>query len=466
MEEKYTNYINIYISDDNMNGDIFLAVPPEPDFYVADEVIEYVKDHKIVEGINRDVIEEAINTSHYCEFIPFAQGKPATEAGDGFFEFMFNTNPSKKPKLKEDGSVDYYNLNLVEVVEKDTVIAVYHEKRDGIDGYNLQGTVIKAKQGRDLPPLRGSGFYVSDDGKKYYAEQDGKVELSMGRLIVTGMYTVSGSVDLSTGNIDFRGDLYITGNVIREMTVKATGNITIDGLVEAAHIEAGKGILIKGGILGGGKAVIKAGDNIYAMFIENSYVQSNNCVQADSIVNSNVTAYSDINVFGKTSCIIGGIIKANRYIKTKVIGSDKGIKTSLEVGVSNQCRMERKTCRDRIEYLEESISKMERVMASLAKAGKDKTEVYIQATRSKIELSAELYRLRSIIDELDKRIEIGKHAKIIAEKRIYPGSKICIDGRSYGVIEEFESIVFYRKEEKIVSKKYIEVDDREKAKNK
>ena len=44
----------------------------------------------------------------------------------------------------------------------------------------------------------------------------------------------------NTGNIDYQGDVHIHGDVRGTFTVKATGNITIDGLVEAAYIPGEK----------------------------------------------------------------------------------------------------------------------------------------------------------------------------------------------------------------------------------
>ena len=453
MKEKYEGYINVFISADEMSADIFFVSAPESGFYDVDEIVRYVNMQGIKEGIDREVIESSLVESKYGEFIPFASGILPTEPKDGYFEFYFNTKPSKNPKTKEDGSVDYYNLNLVEVVGEGQVLAEYNLKEDGTDGITVKGKILPAKKAKDMPPLRGKGFTISEDGKIYYAEHDGKVDLNLGHLNVSDIYMISGDVDLSTGNINFRGDLHISGNITSEMQVKATGNITVDGLVEAANIETGKGLLVKGGILGGGKAQIKAGDNVYAQFIENAVVESNNCVQADSIINSKIIAYQDINVFGKTSCIIGGYIKANRCIRTKIIGSDKGVTTSLEVGINIDCMIERKRTEENLTKLEQDLEKVEKLIDNISKAGKEKSDVFLQATRTKIELTAEVFRLRSLLNELTRQMEVGKDAEIIAEDKVFAGVNVIIDGVRHNVVEDYETIKFFRKGPKIVSKK-------------
>ena len=203
---------------------------------------------------------------------------------------------------------------------------------------------------------------VSQDRIEYYAAFDGKVEVSNGVLTVLKISTIPGDVDLSVGNLDVKGDLEILGNVRAGMIVKAKGNITVKGLVEAAEIEAGKDVLIKGGVLGGGKARIQGGGNVYAQFIENAAIKCGNCVQADSIVNSIVEAYNDVNIFGKTSAIIGGMITANRVIRTKYIGSSAQVLTRLHVGIEASTLAEIQQKELRFAENEKELDKIEKAM--------------------------------------------------------------------------------------------------------
>lgn len=455
----YAEYVSINVDNDEMSADIFLVRPPSSDFYNVPDLVEFAASEGVIFGINKCTLEETIRLKRWGEYIKFAEGIRPGEASNGYYDFKFNISPSKKPKLKPDGSVDYYNLNLVEITEKDELLVEYIPKVDGTEGRTVMGGYIPGMKAHDLPPLRGKGFYLSEDKRQYFAEYAGKVELVMGHLTISNTHIIEGDVDLSTGNLELRGDLHIKGNVKSNMVVKATGNITIDGLVEAANIVAGKGILIKGGILGGEKATIKAIDSVFALFIESAYVESNACIQADSIVNSTIVAYNDINVFGKTACIIGGKLKANRYVKTKVIGSKKGVTTLIEVGVPNDCQVEKKKYTDQVEELEEEEAKVEKLLEKLVKTGDEMTEMFISTTRRKIELSAEIYRLKALIGELNTRITMGKDAQIIAEKKIFPGARIFIDGTRYDISDEFEKIMFFRKMDKIVSKRYDASED-------
>ena len=75
------------------------------------------------------------------------------------------------------------------------------------------------------------------------------------RIVVLPVHEVSGMQSLAEGNIDFRGDIVIHGMWRAASTSGQTGSITIDGVAEACMLEAGKDIILRGGMLGGNKGV-------------------------------------------------------------------------------------------------------------------------------------------------------------------------------------------------------------------
>lgn len=454
MDNRISKQIAVVVSEDEMTADLFLGMIDETEEYNVDEIIDYLKNtERVVAGIKPSVIMDMINQKIYGKMVTVATGAQGVDGRDGFFTFKFNTNPSKKPKLLSDGSVDYHNLNLVQSVCIGDLLAVYTPKCEGRDGYTVRGRTLAAGRCKDLPPLRGKGFTVSNDGKKYYAAVDGKVELSMGMLNVLQFHTIMGDVDLSVGNIDFKGDLEIMGSIKEGFSVKATGNITVNKLVEAAHVEAGKDILVRGGILGGGKAVLSAGGNVYALFIENATINANNSVQADSIVNCNVSAFSDINIFGRTSTIVGGKLKANRTIKTRKIGGEVGAATELTVGIEPSAMHTYSKMMKELEEMSKELSKVEKTIELMNAKQEKNDKLMMQLIRTKIELSAEFSRNKALCGELQKRIEIGKYAEIIAEEKVCPGVIINIDGCTLHIDDEYTEIVFLRKGDKILTKK-------------
>lgn len=454
MTEELGNYISVVVSEDGMSADLFLSEVEDASIYDVNSIINYMKEQeKVIMGIKPSIIINMINQHIYEKMVTVAFGCPAVDGKNGYFDFKFNTTPSKKPKLLDDGSVDYYNLSLIETVGEGELVAEYISKQEGTNGYDVYGKPLLAAKCKDIPPLRGKGFRISDDGTKFYALYNGKIELNMNVMNISPTYVITGDVDLSTGNIDFKGDLEIMGSITAGMTVKATGNITVNKLVEAAHVEAGKDVLVRGGILGGGKAEIQAGNNVYALFIENAKIRAHNAVQADSIVNCDVEAFSDINIFGKTSAIIGGHARANRTIKTRKIGSDVGVTTEVSVGMDQEAHNTYKKLTVELEEMQEELEKIEKSIELLAQRKKTDENLRIQLVRKKIEHSAEISKKREIFNELQKQMDLSKYAEVVAEDIVFPGAVIKIDGLMTHINDEYRDIVFVRKGDKILTKK-------------
>ncbi len=122
------------------------------------------------------------------------------------------------------------------------------------------------KAGKRQLPLKGKGFERRDDNT-YVALMSGKIETQNDRVVILPVHELSGNADLSSGNIDFHGDVVIHGSVESGVIVKASGTITVDGIVEACTLEAGKDIILRSGMLGGNKASVKTKGSITAKFL-------------------------------------------------------------------------------------------------------------------------------------------------------------------------------------------------------
>lgn len=457
--EELERYIQVLISEDCMECQICLDKPEDnEEIYEVGDIVEFLISKGVVFGIDERKIQKILEEGVYDTYVTVAVGEKAIEGRDGYYLYTFDTNPNKKPRLREDGTVDYLNLNLFQTVSKGDLIARYFAKIDGEDGTNVLGQKIVVKKGKHLSPLRGKGFFTSEDCMEYYALYDGKVEVANGCINVTQTSMLPGNVDLNSGNLDVKGDLDIMGNVITGMVVKASGNVTIGGLVEGASIIAGKNVLIKGGILGGGKAKVVSGGNIFAQFIENAIIESGDCVQANSVVNSIVTAYNDINIFGKTSSIIGGSLKANRMVRTRCIGSIGQITTRINVGMESSeiaslkyKEMKRKEVEGELHKVETAINMMKNMS--------EQKEMLMMLTRTKIDRNAMLTNLNKEIEDLRIRMKLAAKAEVIAETMAYQGTIVSIDGIVLKLDNDYEKISFIRKKDKILTRMYKEEND-------
>ena len=110
--------------------------------------------------------------------------------------------------------------------------------------YRLQATEGKGVTGRKL--FANDGFSVrspigrntvmSEDKTQLLADVDGHVTLNGVTVNVSDTYFVTDDVDVSTGSIEFVGNVHVSGTVQEDFTVKAGGNVEIGGSVQGGSI--------------------------------------------------------------------------------------------------------------------------------------------------------------------------------------------------------------------------------------
>ncbi len=447
--------IAVTISNDKMSAYIDLSPPSEGNKYNINNVIETLNYYRVIKGIDNVAIQNAIDEEKYNVGILIASGQQPVHGEEGFFEFLFNTEIDGKPKELSDGSVDYLSLNLIEIVKGGDTIAKYTPAKKGIDGYMVTGQVIVARNGKELPRLKGKGFTILEDERTYVSDFDGKVEYKNSRLVVTGVLEIPGDVDVSTGNIDFPGDVVVYGNVLSGMSIKAIGNVTINQHVEAASITAGKDVIIKNGVQGNGKGSIVAGGNVFAKFFELCDVKAKGNINTNAIMNSNVSSSSEVIVSGKFGIIVGGSIHAVKSIKATTIGNLSEVKTILSVGISDEETERLFTINEGIKNLEVEIEKIDKGLESIEAAVRRGNsnqllnDKRIQMSRSKVTLNVELNNKNAEKNEMLRLYELSKDANIEILKTVHVGAKIIINSSVYYVRSSLLKTKFMRSEGEI-----------------
>jgi len=90
----------------------------------------------------------------------------------------------------------------------------------------------------------GKNTLMTADGKYIVSACDGHIMYGTGCFNVEDTVTVKSDLDISVGNIDFFGDIYIKGNVMEGFSVKAGRSLKIEGTVFSADLAAGGDITI------------------------------------------------------------------------------------------------------------------------------------------------------------------------------------------------------------------------------
>lgn len=437
----------LQISEDNLSAHIMVQKRLENP-YTKEEILDFLKGNGIVYGIDETMLTNLVEGKCYYEEVRIAKGLAPVNGKDGYYEYHFNTNPETKPIILKDGSVDYNTLGKFELTMKDQLLATYHASCPHKDGMDIYGRILKAVEGKELSKLKGKGFDYEPEEMEYYANIEGKVSLENGELHVVPVFIVE-NLEATTGDLVFHGDVMVKGNVFSNVTVKTTGNITVNGHVEIATLIAGKDVLLKNGMQGSGSGRIYARGNVMAKFLEQTVVQANGNVSANAILNCNIFSGKSVIVSGTRGSILGGSVTAVEEIQASTIGNRVGMDTKLVIGIEEDFKtaMEKldadiETCSDAHRRLERDL---ERVNFRLGQQSSpalisEQKELMEQRKKSQLNLDRLIAKRENMADIRER----SARGKIVISGLVYPCSHIIMNGLSEVLSTERRNVTFSR----------------------
>lgn len=448
----------VRITHDEMEAYLSLPKPEGEEEYAVAQLMQALAEKNITTGIDQQKISDMITDKVYDTDVLVAVGAQAMDGVDGYYDYNFNTNFDSKPKVLPDGSVDYWSVHSIEAVVEGQVIAIYHPAIEGEDGVTVKGRPIQAKRGRDQMPIKGKGFERMNDNLTYTATIDGKIEMQNDRIVILPVHELYGNAELAGGNIDFRGDIVIHGNVESGVVIHATGSITVDGVAEACVLDAGKDIILRSGMLGGGKASVRTKGNITAKFFEFTKIECEGDIQADVLMESNVVCHGQIILSGSRGSIIGGKVHAIRGIMVSTLGNDAEKRTEIFVGAGIEVYSRLKVLEKKIEVEADELNKIEAGLQKFDKLSKERGVSYADdprrtaLLRAKIQNGAKLASDKEEAKKLQALAESARGACVSVLKEVYPGVVINIDELKFTLKNIGKGIEFYKMPDKIATR--------------
>ena len=336
----------LFISENGMEAMLYITNLMRYELSIPG-INQLLKDEKITTGIDHSAVADMVSKQKYnCE-INIAKGKEPQDGQDGSYTFHFNCYQNTVPKVLEDGSVDYRDIELFTFVEHGQLLAEYVHATPGAMGFSVTGKLLMPVKGKEKPAIRGTGFLLNDDATSYYARTAGKItyktestDVSRHESIIYQFMEISpvfvhqGSLLYREGDIDFDGDVLIRGDVQTGVTIKATGDVEIEGIVEAVNIKSGGNILVKKGIIGTGKGYIEARGSLRGKFFESVYLNASLDIECNYLFNCVAKTDSMIKVKGNKGSIVAGKVYAMMGIEAFTLGNESGVSTYLSVGVT------------------------------------------------------------------------------------------------------------------------------------
>ena len=421
----------------------------------ADEFLRDLSVMKITHGICEDAIKKHIEKPEYCKNIIVAMGTKPVQGTRASIEYKFQTDRKAKPRLNEDGTVDFHHLDNISHVAKGDVLAILTKEDPGKSGIDIYGAEIKPAKVERLTLKHGNNIEMTEDGLRLISLVDGHVTLEGDRVFVSNNFDVPADVDNSTGDIDYNGSVTVRGNVRTGFSISAKGNVEIFGVVEGANIYADGDIILHRGIQAMGKGRLECKGNLISKFIESAEVCVEGYIETDTILHSNVSAKGDVFVRGKNGNIIGGKVRSTSLIEATRIGSTMGTTTEVEVGTDPSVSARMHEIKSLLTEKTDERKKLEQLVALLRKkqdAGMlepDKAPLIQSTTKNMILLDSEMKKLTEEYDKLSELVAGNKNAKIQARSDIYAGTKIVIAGDFILVHDDLAHVRFKKEKGEI-----------------
>ena len=420
--------IQIVISRDRMEASLDIVLPPNCRELKLDEVLEKIKASGVVFGLDHEAIKKAYNSPG--NGVVCARGQQPIHGTNAEIKQHVTVGGIRRPEEMEDGSVDFKHLNLFTTVQQGDLLAEKIPATPGTPGSDVLGSPVVAKPGKDLLLPVGKNVQVIDT-YKIVAEIPGQFLVVNNKINVMPVIEIKEDVDLSTGNIEFIGNVTIRGSVQPGFSVKADGNVEIFGTVSGGIVE-GKNVVIKMGIQGMHRGYVKAKENVAAKFIENATVHAGNeIIVSDVVLHSRITAGKKVLVEGRRGLIAGGTVMAGEEIRAKVIGTQMSTSTELEVGVNPALREEYQHIRREIKKVEVSLEQTQKALSILRSMDQytmppDKREMLLKLTKAQFHLVGQVEMMRTRMTAIEGEFEEMRTGRIKASEAVYPGVKVVV----------------------------------------
>lgn len=416
-----------------------------------------IMENGVVFAIDDEKITQIIEQDKQIESVLIAEGIPPITGKDASLTYHFENKMDSIGTKREDGNMDFYDLGLITNVNPGDLLVIKNDSETGTAGKSVTGEEISPPKPKDIKLPKGKNTEIKDENT-LIAKTAGQVVLDeRDRIQVLSVHEVRGDVDLSTGNIDFIGNVIITGSVTEGFSVKAAGNVEVRGNVSIADIEADGDVIINHGFVGKNKSKIIAKGNVKVRFVENAYIKAGKGITiSDATMHSQLISGNNIEVTEKKGLLVGGVAKARSRIEANVIGSLLATTTKLETGADPELKLKIKKTVEEINKAKINMVKAIKAIKILEKykeqnggLPEDKALMLYQLQKTEEQLNSSIENNEEILFELQAKLEISEHGYIQAKKKIYPGTKMSIGKAQLNIHNEMSGSKFIEQDGEI-----------------
>lgn len=425
------------------------------------DIEEILQRRQIIAIVDKSEIDEKLASidvnNPKVTRIEVARGKDPENGYDEYFIPLLSIE-KKAGKVLQDGRMDFKEVGSIIEVTKDQEILRRIPKEKPVDGFTIFGEKIEAILENREGYLVGENLVKSPhDDNIFLSAINGCLNVDGKRIGVSPYAIIRGNIDYESGNIDFNGSVHVKESVLPGFSVKARGNIVVDGVADDAILEAGGDITVKQGITGKGSGKITAGGKIKTNYILNTVLEAEKEIEVeDSIINSTVFSNDKVVVSARHGKIIGGSITARHEIVANTIGNPQGTPTSIHVGKSLLVERELIAIKREMDVyranVEETIRKIKTSFGESLFENPKEFVAALPAVKKKNcllllkDLSENNIKLKELAEKWKAAEEKNKFERepvVIVTDTVFPGTVINIKKRRREIDQVLKNVKFF-----------------------
>lgn len=385
-----------------------------------------------------------------------AIGQPAINGNNSQFKILVSTMEERelKPQQRANGKVDMHDLGKVATVAVNSPLIERIPATLGTEGFTVLGKVLPAIAGESIDFPTTDGTQISKDNDNLLVSAlEGIPRLHQGSIAINDVLKVK-NVDIGFGNINYKGNVIVQGDVCEGMTVESQGDITVGGCVNSATLIAGGNIIVEQGIFGKKRREdesltchVQAQGSINAQYMQYAKVTAGVNVHAQTqLLHCVVIANDSVIVANKglnKGTIFGGSVEAKNKVSCIELGGNAGSKTVISLNAKLD------TIREEIDAHQSTLNKEFPVLQQLI-AAHDKVKTLDSAQQKQLlsKLKRNIDKKVAIIVDIKKKMAIANEhiqaeqdaMSIVAKHTLYDGVKIKMDKQDSQTLQQYKAI--------------------------
>jgi uncharacterized protein (DUF342 family) len=434
-------FFDLFFTPSDMELWANMSPPDSSEDLITETFVEAMLEKlNVIYGVKWDTIYDAINVCNldrmHVNNVLMARGDPPVNDEAEYYELNPELASTPKP-AEEGGQIDYKDYTPFIIVKKDHILARLRPRIIGQDGKNVHGDTISHRI------IVAQGYFGGEntrtDEQYIYSEIYGQLVESKHILSVQNTLVIKTGVSYTTGNIIFPGDVIINGPVSDGFKIYSGGSVTIKQTFDVTDAVTKKDLIVVGGIIGRGRALLKVGGTVKTRFIDNCRLACrNNVYVIKEVVRSNVYTMGAVDMAEK-GIVLGSSIYAMHGVRARAIGTKSGKVSRIHCGIDFTIVQDKEKSTELLKRIAITLNQLRYDYDNSAdtedgKANRSRVKARI------VKLEEQQEKVSAHLSELLGRINSDENAVIEVSGDIMPGTLLEICQVSLYVTETLHKV--------------------------